>query len=126
MKTHKDLEVWKQSIRFVQQIYDATSRFPKNELFGITDQIRRAAISIPANISEGSARKSSLEFRHFLSISFGSIAEVETLLIIASGLGYLENERAARLETQVRLITSQLSGLYHAIDKKIKLQNSKK
>jgi len=71
-KTHRDLEVWKRGISFVTTIYKLTGSFPKEELYGLTSQIRRAAISIPSNIAEGAARKSNKEFIHYLYIALGS------------------------------------------------------
>jgi len=88
MKTHKDLDVWKKSIDLVAYIYELTSKFPKSEQFGLSDQMRRAAISIPSNIAEGAARQSEREFCQFLHIALGSLAELETQAIIAQRLGY--------------------------------------
>ena len=119
MGTHKQLEVWKNSIELVKEIYKQTTGFPKNELYGLTNQIRRAAVSVPANISEGSARMRPKEFHYFLRISFGSLTELETLLIIATELGYLSNEDYAGLQKHIKIITVQLCGLIHAIEKKI-------
>ncbi len=91
MKTHKDLDVWKKSIDFVTKVYNITGKFPNNEKFGIISQIRRAAVSIPSNIAEGSARNSKKELIQFLYISLGSAAELETQLIISEKLKYIEN-----------------------------------
>ena len=123
MRTHRELDVWKASIRFVKEIYKYTSGFPRHEFYGLASQMRRAAVSIPANISEGAARRSSREFRQFLGISYGSLAELETLLIIAKDLEYLGESENLLLTGQIRMITSQLSGLIHSIDKKVKMQN---
>ena len=76
MKTHHDLDVWKKSISFVTDIYAVTKDFPKSEVYGLTSQIRRCAVSIPYNIAEGAARSSGKEFNQFLSISLGSISEI--------------------------------------------------
>ena len=89
MKTHKDLDVWKKSVSLVTSIYEVTKTFPKDEIYGITNQIRRSAVSIPSNIAEGSARKGEKEFIQFLYISLGSLAELETQLIIANNLKYV-------------------------------------
>lgn len=83
MKTHKDLEVYKNSIDFVTEIYSITKLFPKEESYGLTSQLRRAVISIPSNIAESAARGYDKEFIHFLYIAHGSLAEIETQLIIA-------------------------------------------
>lgn len=91
MKTHKDLDVWKKSIDFVTKVYNITEKFPNDEKFGIVNQIRRAAVSIPSNIAEGSARNSKKEIIQFLYISLGSAAELETQLIISEKLKYIEN-----------------------------------
>ncbi len=91
MKTHKDLDVWKKSIDFVTKVYNLTDKFPNNEKFGIVSQIRRAAVSIPSNIAEGSARNSKKELVQFLYVSLGSAAELETQLIISEKLKYIDN-----------------------------------
>ena len=91
MKNHMDLDVWKKSMDLVENIYKLSSEFPKDELYGLTSQIRRASISIPSNIAEGSARNGNKEFIQFLYIALGSTSEVETQLIIAQRLKYLEN-----------------------------------
>jgi four helix bundle protein len=119
MGTHKQLEVWKNSIELAREVYKQTIGFPKNELYGLTNQIRRASVSVPSNISEGSARMRPREFHQFLRISFGSLSELETLLIITIELDYLNNEDCAVLQKQIKIITAQLIGLIHAIEKKI-------
>jgi four helix bundle protein len=92
-RSYRDLRVWKDSVEFVKDIYLITGNFPDNEIYGLTNQIRRAAVSIPANIAEGQGRNSPKEFRQFLGIALGSIAELETHLIIADKIKYLpENE----------------------------------
>ena len=90
MQTHKDLEIWQESIELVNCVYDLTRQFPKEEIFGLVSQMRRAAVSIPSNISEGAARNSIKEFIRFLYISLGSLAELETQLIISLNQGYIE------------------------------------
>ena len=86
---HKHLQAWKLGIDFVVLVYELSSHFPKHELHGLINQIRRAAVSIPSNIAEGSARNSSKEFTQYIHIALGSLAEAETQLIIAKRLGYL-------------------------------------
>jgi len=110
MKTHKDLDVWKQSIQLVKQIYKITQTFPKHEMYGLTNQIRRAAVSVPSNIAEGAGRHSDKEFIQFLYISLGSLAEVETQLIIAVEIGYVNNTNAL-LMTEISNIQKMLNGL---------------
>ena len=86
MKTHRDLDVWKKSVSLVTSIYEITKSFPKEEIYGLTNQIRRAAVSVPSNIAEGSARQGNKEFIQFLYIALGSLTELETQLIIARNL----------------------------------------
>lgn len=119
MKTHKELDVWKDSIDLVVNTYKLTKGFPKEELYGLTNQIRRAAISIPANISEGSARNYSAEFIRFLRISQGSLSEFETLLQIALRLNYLDEDNFKSIEGKVFKVNAQLSGLIKSIQKGI-------
>ena len=88
---HKDMEVWKKSIGLVTKVYELTKIFPEDEKFGLVSQIRRAAVSIPSNIAEGAARNSDKEIQRFLDISLGSIAELETQLIIAENLPMFSN-----------------------------------
>lgn len=101
MKTHKDLDIWKRGIGLVEHIYKVTTNLPKEELYGLTSQIRRAAISYPSNIAEGAARSSKKEFIQFLYFSLGSISEVETQLIIAEKLRYI---RANKLLEEVEAL----------------------
>lgn len=89
IRNHKDLKVWKKSVDLVDNIYRITESFPNKEIYGLTNQLRRSAVSIPSNIAEGAARGSKKEFIQFLYIALGSLAEVETQMIIASRLGYL-------------------------------------
>ena len=91
-RSFQDLEVWKLSIELARKLYNLTSKFPPSENFGLTNQMRRAAVSIPSNIAEGQGRNSAKEFKQFLAISLGSIAELETQLIIAKEIEYLTQE----------------------------------
>jgi len=91
IRNHKDLEVWKKSMDLVSNIYKITESFPNKELYGLTNQIRRAAVSVPSNIAEGAARSSKKEFIQFLYIALGSLSELETQIIIANRLEYLNN-----------------------------------
>ena len=91
MKTHVDLDVWKLSMNFVENIYKISATFPKEEMYGLSSQIRRAAVSIPSNIAEGASRQSRKEFVQFLYISLGSLSEVETQLMLSERLQFTEN-----------------------------------
>ena len=92
IKTHKDLDIWKLGIDLAMKIYELTDKFPDIEKYNLVNQMRRCAISIPANISEGAARNTKKEFLHFLYISLGSLSELETHLIIAKRLKYMDGE----------------------------------
>lgn len=113
MSNHKDLEAWKLSIEFVSEIYELTKVFPKEELYGLTNQIRRSAISIPSNIAEGSARQSDKEFIQFLHIAMGSLVELETQLIIAKNLSYIGtiNNESDKIVVIRKLITGLIKYL---------------
>jgi four helix bundle protein len=115
MKTHKDLDVWKKAIGFVVSIYKITYSFPKEELYGLTSQIRRAAVSIPSNIAEGSARNHDKEFRQFLYIALASGAELETQLIISQKLGFVSDEKSQELINELNIISRMLQGLIKSI-----------
>jgi four helix bundle protein len=88
VKSFRDLEVWQIGLDLVETIYRCTAEFPKSEMYGLTAQMRRAAVSISSNIAEGQARSSSKEFLHFLSYALGSLAELETQLELARRLQY--------------------------------------
>lgn len=115
MKTHKDLDAWRRSIDLVASVYKTTSLFPKEELYGLTSQIRRAAVSIPSNIAEGAARNHVNEFRQFLYIALGSGAELETQLIIAKMLGFISDEKLQALINELNSISRMLQGLIKSI-----------
>ena len=111
MRPHQKLEAWSKSVDFVVEIYKATERFPKEERYGLTSQIRRAAVSVPANIAEGAGRHSQKEFAHFLSNAQGSASELETELIIAHRLGYLSETLFCRLIADLERIGRLITGL---------------
>jgi four helix bundle protein len=111
MRTHKDLDAWKLSVEFVAEVYKITRDFPKEELFGLSNQLRRAAVSVPSNIAEGAARQTTREFIQFLYISLGSLQEADTQLLIAKNLGFLSLQRFQNLITDVDKIGKMLSGL---------------
>jgi four helix bundle protein len=114
--THKDLAVWKQSVLFVTSIYEWTKLFPKDEIYGLVSQIRRSAVSIPSNIAEGAARKGKIEFRQFLYIALGSAAELETQLIIATNLKYIDTLKSIQLVEELNAISRILQGLIRSLN----------
>jgi four helix bundle protein len=97
-RKHRDLIVWQEGIELVQFVYQITSSFPSQEQFGLTIQLRRAAVSVPANIAEGCARSGTKELLRFLSIPQGSLSELDTLVELSSRLGYLKDTASARLK----------------------------
>jgi four helix bundle protein len=111
VKSYQDLIVWQKSMELVERIYRMTKVFPKEELYGLTSQIRRAAVSIPSNIAEGQARKSTAEFRNFLSIAQGSRAEVETQTLIAQRLGYVTSQQIQEIMNLLDEISRMLNSL---------------
>jgi four helix bundle protein len=116
-RSYRDLEVWKRSIALVKDIYEATSQFPTSESFGLAQQIRRAAVSIPSNIAEGQFRTSTKEFKQFLSIALGSSAELETQLIIANQVNYLSSVELSVLLENLEIIMKMLKKLSMSLTK---------
>lgn len=110
-KSFRDLKVWHLSMDLTMLIYSVTSEFPKYEIYGLSSQMRRAAISIPSNIAEGSARSTRRDFRQFVLIARGSSCELETQLMIASRLRYATEEKITEAETLSREVGRMLSGL---------------
>ena len=115
LNSYKDLQAWKISMDFVILIYKLTSKFPSNEMYGLTNQIRRCAVSIPSNLAEGSGRKNTKEYIHFLYISNGSLSELETQLEISYKLGYIKD--IEYLNDKMRYIRSMLVGLIRSLER---------
>ena len=115
MKTHKNLDVWQNSVELVTEIYMLTNAFPENEKFGLTNQIRRSAVSIPSNIAEGAGRHSKKEFSRFLNIAQGSATELETQLIISKNLNFIDYEQYENKIEKLTSIMKMLSGLVRSL-----------
>jgi four helix bundle protein len=115
MQTHKNLTVWQKSITLVAEVYRITRVFPKEEIYCIVSQLRRAAISIPSNIAEGSARKYTKEYIQFLYVSLGSAVELETQLIISVNLDFIKQEKAESIQSQLEEIIRMLKGLIKSL-----------
>jgi len=118
IKSYRDLDVWKLSIEFAKDIYNITKNFPKDEAYGLTQQIRRAAVSIPPNIAEGSGRRSTQEFCRFTNISSGSLCEVETQILLAYELQYVTSEQSELLFKKADRISKMLYALYKSLNSK--------
>lgn len=117
VKTHHDLNVWKKAISLVTLIYKYTADFPKEEIYGLISQIRRCAVSIPSNIAEGSTRTTKKDYSYFLAIALGSIAELETQLIISKNLNYLSKTVLNELIDELISIRRMTLGLRKSINK---------
>ena len=115
MRTHKDLDVWKNAMDLTANVYSLTTRFPKEELYGLTSQIRRSAVSIPSNIAEGAARHSRKEFIQFLHIASGSVAELETQLLLAPRMGFISS---SSIISDIEEVRKLLLGLLRSLRKK--------
>lgn len=109
MHRYKELEFWKRSKQLSVKIYTATKDFPKSEMFGITSQIRRSAVSIPSNIAEGASRSSNKDFSRFLEIAMGSSYELDTQLSIANNIGYLDNKTHDSMDSELTSIIQMMS-----------------
>ncbi len=115
--SYKDLVAWKKAMELVTEVYRTTERFPKEEIYGLTSQLRRAAVSIPCNIAEGQGRLTKGEFQQFLGYARGSLLEMETQLVIASNLGYLQDNQASKLLNLSAEVGRILNGLLASITK---------
>jgi len=102
MKTHKDLDIWKIGLTLAENVYKITAKYPKEEVYTLSSQMRRSAISVSSNIAEGAARASNKEFVRFLYISLGSLSELETQIMIAKKIGYTGNEELVELIESLR------------------------
>ena len=115
MRPHQRLEVWIKALELVIEIYRRTERFPREERYGLTSQIRRAAVSIPANIAEGAGRQSKKDFARFLSNAQGSASELETELTIAQKLGYLDESAFEKSIDELDRIGRLITGLNRSL-----------
>jgi four helix bundle protein len=116
MATHKELKVWQKSMNFVTLIYRQTKSFPKEEMFGLVSQMRRAAVSVPSNIAEGYGRFSDKELFHFLHIALGSLTELETQLIISKNLEFISETESQQLLELNEEIIRMLAALIKTIN----------
>ena len=115
LKSYGELIAWQKAMDLVQSVYEAVRTFPKEEIYGLTSQIRRAAVSIPSNIAEGQGRKSINEFLHHLSIAYGSLREVETQILIAGRLPYLSQEKINQLLELSAEVGRLINGLSNSL-----------
>jgi four helix bundle protein len=116
---YRELKVWQAAMSLAEECYAATKNFPREELFGLTSQIRRAAASVPANIAKGQGRQHTKEFLNFLSVARGSLMEVETHLLLSQRVGLLNQTTLDSLLTMSAEISRMLSGLRRALEKRV-------
>src|SRR5438094_309072 len=108
-KPHKKLVAWQKAMELVERVYELTRKLPRDEVYGLTSQVRRAAVSVPSNIAEGAAGRSSVQFRNYLSVAIGSLNELDTQLEIAQRIGYVN---AAALSDTIALVDECLAVTY--------------
>lgn len=114
-KNYRELLVWQEGIQLAKAVYKLTEKFPRQETYALADQIRRAVVSVPSNIAEGQARKAPADFRRFLHISLGSLAEVDTQLVLAQEFGYLSKEDINVLDEQIQSLRKKLYALINSL-----------
>ena len=115
MKSHRDLDVWKEAMALVKEVYKLTASLPRSELYGLSAQLRRAAVSVPSNIAEGAARESRKEFAQFLYIALGSLSEVETQILLAKDLFGCDS---GALEESLDRVRKMLIGLIKSLHRR--------
>ena len=115
IRSYRDFEVWQLSMDLSERCYRETARFPKDEMYGLTSQIRRASVSIPANIAEGYGRETTGSFVQFLRVSQGSLKELETLIMLASRVGHLASEVSTSLQETCERVSKMLRNLIRSL-----------
>lgn len=124
IKSYQDLEVWQKAMELIIECYKTTEPFPKNETFGLASQLQRAAVSMAANIAEGHSRQHTKEFLQSLSIAYGSLAEVETHILIVERLKYIDNSLSAKLLGKTAELGRMLNGLRRSLENLKKKQKT--
>ncbi|MFZ1808504.1 MAG: four helix bundle protein [Cyclobacteriaceae bacterium] len=119
MNNYKELKLWQKSVDLAVEIYKVTNSFPKEEMYGLTSQIKRSAVSIPSNIAEGAGRNTKKDFNNFLGISTGSSCELDTQLIIASRIGFIKDSSLQTLQNQIE----EIQKMNWALKRSLKLTN---
>jgi four helix bundle protein len=118
LKNFKELKVWKKSYDLCLKLYKVTGRFPKEEVYGLTAQIRRSAVSVPSNIAEGYGRKTTPDYLKSLYIAYGSSCELETQLLLSNDLGYIKKEEIKELEEEMGEVERMLKALIKSLENK--------
>jgi four helix bundle protein len=117
-KPHKKLDAWKLSMDLVIDVYKTTNKFPTEERYGLSDQIRRATVSIPSNIAEGAARQTKKEFANYIHMARGSLSELDTQMELAKRLGYLDEETFVFIDERMDRIDKMITGLIRHLSKR--------
>ncbi len=115
IKSYRDLETWQKAIELVEEVYEETRSFPKEEVYGLVSQMRRAAVSVASNIAEGQGRDSTNEFLRHLSIAYGSLCELQTQMIISHKLNYLNQQTYERFEDASASVARLVNGLANSL-----------
>ena len=118
LKNYKELNVWQKSYELCLKIYEMTAKFPNEERYGLTSQIRRSAVSIPSNIAEGYGRKTTLDYIRMLYISYGSVCELETQILLAGDLGFIEKGELGTAKKDIAEIERMLKSLIKSLENK--------
>jgi four helix bundle protein len=118
LKSYKELKVWQRSYQLCLEIYKITKGFPDEEKYGLTSQLRRAAVSVPSNVSEGYGRKTTPEYIQFLYIAYGSVCEIETQILLSGDLGYISNGRLEMLKEGIREVERMLKASIRSLENK--------
>ena len=118
LENYKELKVWQKSYQLCLGIYKITKKFPGDEKYGLTSQVRRAAVSVPSNIAEGYGRKTTKEYIHALYIAYGSLCELETQVMLSGDLNYLNEEILTKVPEDIREVESMLKSLIKSLEKK--------
>jgi four helix bundle protein len=125
-RAFKNLDAWQQGMNLVEHCYRLTANFPREELYGLTSQLRRAAVSIPSNVAEGCCRRNTKVYAHHTAISLGSHAELETCIELAVRLGFLPAKERAAFEQRLDSVGRLLSGLHRSLEEKIAREEAAK
>ena len=118
LRNYKDLKVWQKSYQLCLEVYQLTKGFPKNEIYGLISQMRRAALSIPSNIAEGYGRKTTPEYLRALYIAYGSTCELETQVLLSGDLGYLADKSLSKLQDDLGGVERMLKALIKSLENK--------
>jgi four helix bundle protein len=118
VKSYRELIAWQKAMDLAVQVYELTKTFPREEIYGLTSQLRRAAVSVPSNIAEGQGRRTTKEFQRFLGYAYGSLQEIETQIMLAARLGYVRDEQESQLLEQWAEVGKLINGLSNALRRK--------